>query len=170
MRGTFTGTVVLSRKNMYLFILALLLPFQIFARGTNFQKNPPIENQVDSFNSHVDGILDQNQSKKFQKLSKEEKLANLEEIFKKMDAEENGEVDEDELQQWMRYVENRFVFEDTDEKMAQMDLDENGKVSIDEFNEAKHNPERIYQAPKMDAATAMYQKKKDARRFDAADM
>jgi len=146
------------------------LPVQIFGRGTSLQKNPTTENKVDSLNSHVDGILDQNESRKFQKLSQKEKLANLEEIFKKMDADENGEVDEDELQQWMRYVENRFVFEDTDEKMAQMDLDENGKVSIVEFNEAKYNPERIYQDPKMDAATEMYQKKKDIRRFNAADM
>ena len=60
-----------------------------------------------------------------------------------MDADENGEVDEDELQQWMRYVENRFVFEDTDAKMQQMDLDEDGMVSMEEFKEAKYNPGMI---------------------------
>ncbi|CAG5082225.1 Oidioi.mRNA.OKI2018_I69.PAR.g10068.t1.cds [Oikopleura dioica] len=147
--------------------IALSFPFKILARGTSHLQTPTNDPASESFNSHVDGILDQNQSREFQKMTQEEKLFSLEEIFKKMDADENEEVDEDELQQWMRYVENRFVFEDTDAKMEQMDLDEDGMVSMEEFKEAKYNPERIYKDPSINAATAMYQKKKDLRRFAA---
>jgi Ca2+-binding EF-hand superfamily protein len=65
-------------------------------------------------------------------------------IFEKIDIDGNQLLEESELEQWISYVEMRFVYEDTDLKLPRFDINQDGFIMKDEIRNVKYNPERIY--------------------------
>ena len=52
-----------------------------------------------------------------------------------MDKNGDGNVDEQELTQWIHYVQTKYIYDDTERQWEDNDLDKDGKITWDEYKQ-----------------------------------
>ena len=56
----------------------------------------------------------------------------------KIDKNNDGFVTEQELQDWIKYTQNKYIFEDADKQITSNDLDKDGYVTWEEYKNATY--------------------------------
>ncbi len=56
----------------------------------------------------------------------------------KIDVNKDGELTEEELEEWIRIVGRRFVYEDVDRVWSYHDKDGDGFISLDDYKQASY--------------------------------
>jgi len=112
-----------------------------------------------------EAFLGHEEAKNFDELSPEESKERLGMMVAKIDKDGDGLVTEKELQQWIQYVQKKYVVEDTERNWRDHDL-ENGKLlSWDAYRKRTYGYE--YDPEEEDDYADMV--KRDERKFQAAD-
>lgn len=55
-------------------------------------------------------------------------------IYDKIDKDGNGLVTEEELRDWIKYVQNKYIMEDTQRQWKEHDVNEEGFLTWDAYN------------------------------------
>jgi len=82
-----------------------------------------------------DAFLGKEQAQEFDELSPEESRRRLKIIAKKIDSDQDGQISESELQDWIIFTQQRYVREDSDKNFAQHDTDKNGIITWKEYKD-----------------------------------
>ena len=56
-------------------------------------------------------------------------------IFDKIDKDADGKVSEEELKNWIKYVQNKYIIEDTERQWKEHQLDDNGQLTWAKYKE-----------------------------------
>ena len=56
-------------------------------------------------------------------------------IFDKIDKDKDGKVSEEELKNWIKYVQNKYIIDDTERQWKEHQLDENGQLTWAKYKE-----------------------------------
>ena len=59
-------------------------------------------------------------------------------VKSKIDKNNDGFVTEQELQDWIKYTQNKYIFEDADKQITSNDLDKDGFVTWEEYKNATY--------------------------------
>ena len=59
-------------------------------------------------------------------------------MFHKVDKDKDGFVTAEELREWIKYTQNKYIVEDAEKQMKQNDLDKNGYITWSEYKKAKY--------------------------------
>lgn len=97
-------------------ILALSLSSAL-ARGTI----KSIQRDNNDEEAHLNGILNAHQTSELDQLNDADKRSRLIELVRKIDLDEDDDLDEEELAQWITYVEMRWVYEDSATQFTHFD-------------------------------------------------
>lgn len=99
-------------------------------------------------------------------LPQEEAIRRLKVLVKKVDADKDGFVTEEELTKWVRDVFSKRLLEGVDEDLKSKDTDGNGKLTWDEYTKATYGPEEMEDDADEETKKLL---NTDKRRFDTAD-
>ncbi|CAM4924567.1 unnamed protein product [Rotaria socialis] len=117
-----------------------------------------------------EAFLGVEEAKKFEKLSVEESTKRLGALFDRIDKDHNGTVTKQELKDWIKSVQTRYITDDVERQWKQMNNDSNNAISWDEYDKTTYYA--LYDnTPEPDQVTEQYLRlqKKDRRRFTKAD-
>ncbi|XP_062513307.1 calumenin-like [Corticium candelabrum] len=126
---------------------------------------------------HVDGkhnvefdheaFLGKEEAKKLSDLTQEEAKEKLRDIVKKIDKDSDGFVTVEELSDWVNYVHDKFVWDDTKRRWAEYDGDGDGKLTWPEYLRRGYGSdpeEKLAERPNYKVGL-----KYDKRRWEVAD-
>lgn len=112
-----------------------------------------------------DAFLGEKEAREFDDLSPEESKERLGYIVDKIDKNKDGKVTEDELQQWIQYVQKKYVMEDTERMWADHDKGDDNKVTWESYRKRtfgyEHEPDEDEQFSEMVT--------RDKRKFEQAN-
>lgn len=91
----------------------------------------------ETHNKDVDheAFLGKDESKSYDQLPPEESRARLGALYEKIDKDQDGQLTEDELTEWIQYVQARYVRVDTDRQWSNYKIAENGSLSWDTYKD-----------------------------------
>ncbi|CAF1050204.1 unnamed protein product [Adineta steineri] len=117
-----------------------------------------------------EAFLGAEEAKKFDKLSVEESKKRLGTLFDRIDKDHNSTITKQELKDWIKSVQTRYITGDVERQWLQMNNDSNQEISWDEYDKVTYYA--LYDnIPEVKQVTDQYLRlqKKDRRRFLKAD-
>ncbi|ELW67412.1 Calumenin [Tupaia chinensis] len=111
------------------------------------QLSEKIHNDAQSFDYDHDAFLGAEEAKTFDQLTPEESKERLGKIVSKIDGDKDGFVTVDELKDWIKFAQKRWIYEDVERQWKGHDLNEDGLVSWEEYKNATYG----YVLDKIDA-------------------
>lgn len=130
-------------------------------QGSDHDHNPEYDHEA---------FVGKDQARQFEELTPEQSKERLGKLFHKVDKDADGKVTEEELKDWIKFTQKKYVWDDSEKQMKQSDEDKDGSVSWDEyrnstygFMEEHENDEPEAQASYKDMVA------RDQRRFTKAD-
>lgn len=115
-----------------------------------------------------ESFLGKEQAREFEELSPEESKTRLGELFHKVDKDGDAQVTETELIDWIKFTQNKYIWDDADKQMKQNDMNKDGQITWDEYKKS------TYGFMENEDKEAMEQYKdmlaRDERRFNKADV
>ncbi|NXA57032.1 CALU protein, partial [Nothocercus julius] len=91
-----------------------------------------------SFDYDHDAFLGADEAKTFDQLTPEESKERLGKIVSKIDEDKDGFVTVDELKDWIKFAQKRWIFEDVERQWKGHDLNEDGLISWEEYKNATY--------------------------------
>ena len=85
-----------------------------------------------------EAFLGKEQAEEFDQLSEEESKRRLGIIVDKIDKNNDGQLTESELVDWIKYTQSRYILEDTEKQFEQNDADSDGKITWDEYKKTSY--------------------------------
>ncbi|CAF1621920.1 unnamed protein product [Adineta ricciae] len=117
-----------------------------------------------------EAFLGTEEAKKFDKLPVEESKKRLGALFDRIDKDHNGTITKQELKDWIKSVQTRYISDDVQKQWVQMNNDSNNEISWNEYDKTTYYA--LYDdVPEPKTVTDQYLRlqKKDRRRFTKAD-
>ncbi|EPQ09393.1 Calumenin [Myotis brandtii] len=111
------------------------------------QLSDKVHNDAQSFDYDHDAFLGAEEAKTFDQLTPEESKERLGKIVSKIDGDKDGFVTVDELKDWIKFAQKRWIYEDVERQWKGHDLNEDGLVSWEEYKNATYG----YVLDKIDA-------------------
>ncbi|ELK13874.1 Calumenin [Pteropus alecto] len=111
------------------------------------QLSDKVHNDAESFDYDHDAFLGAEEAKTFDQLTPEESKERLGKIVSKIDGDKDGFVTVDELKDWIKFAQKRWIYEDVERQWKGHDLNEDGLVSWEEYKNATYG----YVLDKIDA-------------------
>lgn len=120
-------------------------------------------------------FLGKDEAKTFDELTPEESKERLKSIVKKIDKDQDGRVDEEELIEWIRYVQNRYVWSDVERQWKDFlgPKEDQDHLSWSDFKKRMYGDDFDEDnAPSAEEAGYNYKEmvRKDKRRWERADV
>ncbi|XP_069758643.1 reticulocalbin-2 [Narcine bancroftii] len=116
----------------------------------------------------------ENEASEFAKLTPEEQQVRLKSLIKKMDADSDGFITQDELSAWIQQSFRHYTTEESKEQFPEHDLDGNEVISWEEYNIHSYDRMLHYEenTPLEDEEEESMRQifLKDKKRFDKADI
>jgi len=107
------------------------------------------------------------ESKKFDELTPEESKDRLGKIVDKIDKDKNGQITEEELRDWVKYVANRYISTDTERQWKEHEkLLEDGKLKWESYKERQYDDENDEEDTGVKYTDMI---KRDKKRWERAD-
>ncbi|KAG8438251.1 hypothetical protein GDO86_008809 [Hymenochirus boettgeri] len=135
--------------------------------------NGQINDENQSFQQDHEAFLGKDEAKTFDQLTPEESKDKLGKIIGRIDSNNDGLINAEELKTWIKRVQKRYVYENVARVWKDYDVNKDNEISWDEYKQATYgyylaNPEEF-----LDAAEQFNFKKmmpRDERRFNIADL
>jgi len=127
------------------------------------------DNEIHNDDYDHDAFLGKEEARKFEDMSIEESKAALSAIYDKIDKNGDKDVTETELQEWIKFVQDRYVREDTERQWKDNEIDEQGFLTWNNYVQRTFGN---IDNEEDDAEEAAYYKElinRDQRRWKAAD-
>jgi len=143
------------------------LPLSEQEHFTDLNKDQKIEHNTDYDHEAFLGV---EEAKKFEKLSVEESKKRLGALFDRIDKDHNHTITKQELKDWIKSVQTRYITDDVERQWKQMNNDSNNEITWDEYDKTTYYA--LYDdIPDPQKVTEQYLRlqKKDRRRFIKAD-
>ncbi|XP_040199134.1 calumenin isoform X2 [Rana temporaria] len=132
------------------------------------QLSEKLHDDSQSFDYDHDAFLGAEESKSFDQLTPEESKERLGKIVSKIDADKDGLVTVEELRDWIKFAQKRWIFEDVERQWKGHDLNGDNLVSWEEYKNATYG--YIFDDPDPDNSFNYKQMMvRDERRFKMAD-
>ncbi|KAM8936291.1 calumenin isoform 1-T1 [Lycaon pictus] len=132
------------------------------------QLSDKVHNDAQSFDYDHDAFLGAEEAKTFDQLTPEESKERLGKIVSKIDGDKDGFVTVDELKDWIKFAQKRWIYEDVERQWKGHDLNEDGLVSWEEYKNATYG--YVLDDPDPDDGFNYKQMMvRDERRFKMAD-
>ncbi|XP_030071711.1 calumenin isoform X1 [Microcaecilia unicolor] len=134
--------------------------------------DPELSNKVhddaQNFEYDHDAFLGAEEAKTFDQLTPEESKERLGKIVIKIDEDKDGYVTVEELRDWIKHAQKRWIYEDVERQWKGHDLNEDGLISWEEYRNATYG--YILDDPDPDDGFNYKQMMmRDERRFKMAD-
>ena len=113
-----------------------------------------------------EAFLGKEEAEEFDNLSEEESKRRLGIIVDKIDKDNDGQLTEEELKNWIIFTQSRYVQEDTEKQLKQSDANSDKKVTWEEYKTASYGFMETDTENKEEYEKMMA---RDKVRFDAAD-
>lgn len=130
-----------------------------YAEGGGHEHNPEYDHEA---------FVGKDQARQFEELTPEQSKERLGKLFHKVDKDGDGKVTEEELKEWIKFTQKRYVWEDAEKQMKHSDQNKDGKVSWDEYKNTTYGFMEEEEAG-VDASSYKDMVARDKRRFDKAD-
>merc|ERR1711868_63318 len=116
-------------------------------------------------------FVGEDEYKTFDDLTPTEAKEKLGYLIDKMDKNGDGNVDEQELTQWIHYVQTKYICDDTERQWEDNDLDKDGKITWDEYKQHTYGflSEEDLNKEEDDGFSYASMLVRDERRFKQAD-
>jgi len=116
-------------------------------------------------------FVGEDEYKTFDDLTPTEAKEKLGYLIDKMDKNGDGNVDEQELTQWIHYVQTKYIYDDTERQWEDNDLDKDGKITWDEYKQHTYGflSEEDLNKEEDDGFSYASMLVRDERRFKQAD-
>ncbi|KAM8974164.1 calumenin isoform 1-T1 [Pelodytes ibericus] len=102
------------------------------------QLSDKVHDDGQNFDYDHDAFLGVEESKTFDQLTPEESKERLGKIVGKIDADNDGLVTVEELRDWIKYAQKRWIYEDVERQWKGHDLNGDSLVSWDEYKNATY--------------------------------
>ncbi|NWX01129.1 CALU protein, partial [Caloenas nicobarica] len=111
-------------------------------RKERVHAEPPLSDKphedARSFDYDHDAFLGADEAKTFDQLTPEESKDRLGKIVVKIDEDKDGFVTVEELRDWIKFAQKRWIFEDVERQWKGHDLNEDGLISWEEYKNATY--------------------------------
>jgi len=124
------------------------------------------------FDYDHEAFLGADEAREFDQLPPEESRARLGKIVDKIDSNEDGMVSLDEMRDWIRFTQQRYVSEDVDRQWNQHNTDNKDTITWEEYRQLVYGfLDEDFEDNQVDEDTVTYQKMedRDKRRWQTAD-
>jgi len=81
-----------------------------------------------------EAFLGKDEARHFETLTPEQSKEALSKIYDRIDNDKDGQVTEEELKNWIKFVQNKYVAEDTERQWKEHDVTSDNKLSWEAFN------------------------------------
>ncbi|KYO21960.1 reticulocalbin-1 [Alligator mississippiensis] len=134
-------------------------------------ERPREDNQ--SFQYDHEAFLGKEEARTFDQLTPEESKEKLGKIVDRIDDDKDGYVTTEELKNWIKRVQKRYIYENVAKVWKDYDLNKDNKISWEEYKQATYgyyleNPEEFQDATDQHNFKKMLPR--DERRFRTADL
>ncbi|MGH0142903.1 UNVERIFIED_CONTAM: hypothetical protein FKN15_047836 [Acipenser sinensis] len=102
------------------------------------QLSDKVHNDGENFDYDHDAFLGAEDAKTFDQLTPEESKERLGKIVNKIDEDKDGFVTAEELKNWIKFSQKRWIYEDVDRQWKGHDLNEDGLISWEEYKNATY--------------------------------
>jgi len=130
-----------------------------YADGADHEHNPEYDHEA---------FVGKDQARQFEELTPEQSKERLGKLFHKVDKSGDGKVTEEELKEWIKFTQKRYVWEDAEKQMKHSDQNKDGEVSWEEYKNTTYG--FMEDEESSDGASSYKDMvNRDKRRFDKAD-
>ncbi|XP_075423454.1 reticulocalbin-1 [Ascaphus truei] len=146
-------------------------------RKERIRLDPELNNQnheeTQSFQSDHEAFLGKDEARSFDQLTPEESKDRLGKIVDRIDGDNDGLINTDELKTWIKRVQKRYIYENVARVWRDYDINKDNQISWEEYKEATYgyylaNPEEFQDATELFSFKKMLPR--DERRFKKADL
>uniref|UniRef100_H2ZJZ0 Reticulocalbin-3 n=1 Tax=Ciona savignyi TaxID=51511 RepID=H2ZJZ0_CIOSA len=118
-----------------------------------------------------EAFLGKDQAQELDELPEEESKRRLGIIVDKVDKDGDGKVSETELVDWIKFIQKRYINEETDKQYKLFDKNEDGKIHWNEYKENTYGLVEEDEYPGSDETKESFKRtiERDQRRFKQAD-
>ncbi|XP_065646264.1 calumenin-B [Hydra vulgaris] len=96
------------------------------------------ENDIHNKEYDHEAFLGKEDARRFEELTPEESKKRLGELYNKVDTDNDGFVTTEELKQWIKFTQNKYIWNDAKEQMKQNDLNKDDFVTFDEYKKGTY--------------------------------
>ncbi|XP_077452728.1 calumenin-B [Stigmatopora argus] len=126
-------------------------------------------NDGENFDYDHEAFLGEEEAKTFDQLTPEESKERLGKLVERIDKDQDGFVTTEEMKDWIRYTQKKWMFEDANRQWKTYDINNDGKLEWEEYKNSTYG----YMLDEPDADDSYSYKQmlaRDERRFNMADM
>jgi len=129
--------------------------------GSDHEHNPEYDHEA---------FVGKDQARQFEELTPEESKERLGKLFHKVDKDGDGKVTEDELKDWIKFTQKKYVWDDSEKQMKQSDENKDGFITWTEYKNTTYGfmDEEKDEDPEA-ASSYKDMVARDQRRFNKAD-
>ncbi|NXS52587.1 CALU protein, partial [Brachypteracias leptosomus] len=102
------------------------------------QLSDKVHDDAQNFDYDHDAFLGADEAKTFDQLTPEESKERLGKIVSKIDEDKDGLVTVEELKNWIKFAQKRWIYEDVERQWKGHDLNEDGLISWEEYKNATY--------------------------------
>uniref|UniRef100_A0A8B9MLI9 EF-hand domain-containing protein n=1 Tax=Accipiter nisus TaxID=211598 RepID=A0A8B9MLI9_9AVES len=102
------------------------------------QLSDKVHDDAQNFDYDHDAFLGADEAKTFDQLTPEESKERLGKIVSKIDEDKDGFVTVEELKDWIKFAQKRWIYEDVERQWKGHDLNEDGLISWEEYKNATY--------------------------------
>lgn len=115
-----------------------------------------------------EAFVGKDQARQFEELTPEQSKERLGKLYDKVDKSGDGKVTEEELKDWIKFTQKRYVWEDSEKQMKQSDQNKDGHVTWDEYKNTTYG---FMEDEEHSDGASSYKDMvaRDQRRFNKAD-
>ncbi|XP_033017538.1 calumenin isoform X3 [Lacerta agilis] len=168
----FTMVVAVRQVVLYLSLWTVCVLSKPTEKKDRIHHEPQLSDKVhddaQNFDYDHDAFLGADEAKTFDQLTPEESKERLGKIVSKIDEDKDGFVTPEELKDWIKFAQKRWIYEDVERQWKGHDLNEDGLISWEEYKNATYG--YILDDPDPDDGFNYKQMMvRDERRFKMAD-
>ncbi|XP_053576376.1 reticulocalbin-1 [Bombina bombina] len=135
--------------------------------------NSQIHEENQSFQQDHEAFLGKDEAKSFDQLTQEESKERLGKIVDRIDSNNDGFIDTEELKTWIKRAQKRYIYENVARVWKDYDVNKDNHISWEEYKQATYgyylaNPEEFQDASEQFTFKKMMPR--DERRFQNADL
>ncbi|KAH0617211.1 hypothetical protein JD844_029052 [Phrynosoma platyrhinos] len=134
--------VAVRQIAVYLFLWALCVLSKPTEKKDRVHHDPQLSDKVhddaQNFDYDHDAFLGAEEAKTFDQLTPEESKERLGKIVSKIDEDKDGFVTPEELKDWIKFAQKRWIYEDVERQWKGHDLNEDGLISWEEYKNATY--------------------------------
>ncbi|KYO31913.1 calumenin isoform D [Alligator mississippiensis] len=127
---------------VYLFLCVVCILSKPTEKKDRVHHDPQLSDKVhddaQNFDYDHDAFLGADEAKTFDQLTPEESKERLGKIVSKIDEDKDGFVTVEELKDWIKIAQKRWIYEDVERQWKGHDLNEDGLISWEEYKNATY--------------------------------